>query len=194
MTKLTFVCATMGAGKSTQLFQDKFNFESKGFSTLVIIPSKDTRKGVGKIYSRAFDKSIKATAIHELESNWYEDFGRPYLVLVDEAQFLSEKSVKNLAKAVDYYKINVIAYGLKVDSDGNLFPGSKALLELSDEIKQLHGVCNCGEPTNMVLRMDKQDRVLKNQEQIHIEGSDDNIRYVPVCRKCFLSAYDKEGR
>jgi thymidine kinase len=47
---------------------------------------------------------------------------------VDEAQFLTEDQVWQLARAADRLKIPVMTYGLRTDFRGQLFPGSKALL------------------------------------------------------------------
>ena len=57
-------------------------------------------------------------------------------VLIDEAQFLSKDQVWQLARAVDDLFLPVICYGLRVDFQGNLFPGSAALLGLADELKE----------------------------------------------------------
>lgn len=51
--------------------------------------------------------------------------------IVDEAQFLTREQVYQLARIVDEQDIPVIAYGLKTDFRGELFPGSYHLLCLA---------------------------------------------------------------
>ena len=48
--------------------------------------------------------------------------GDPACVFVDEAQFLTEPQVWQLAALVDERGIPVMAYGLRVDFQGKLFP------------------------------------------------------------------------
>ena len=49
-------------------------------------------------------------------------------IFVDEAQFLEPAQVWQLARVVDDLRVPVLAYGLRVDFQGNLFPGSATLL------------------------------------------------------------------
>ena len=44
------------------------------------------------------------------------------MFIVDEAQFLTKEQVYQLARIVDEQDIPVIAYGLKTDFRGELFP------------------------------------------------------------------------
>src|SRR5690606_39386235 len=51
-----------------------------------------------------------------------------HCVFVDEAQFLEEEQVWQLARVADRLHIPVMCYGLRTDFQGNLFSGSRALL------------------------------------------------------------------
>ena len=55
-------------------------------------------------------------------------------ILVDEAQFMTKKQVTELCNVIDDLNIPCIAYGLRTDFKGNLFPGSEALLSFADSI------------------------------------------------------------
>ncbi len=59
------------------------------------------------------------------------------MFIVDEAQFLTKEQVYQLARIVDEQDIPVIAYGLKTDFRGELFPGSYHLLCLADKFEEL---------------------------------------------------------
>src|SRR6476661_2091978 len=70
-------------------------------------------------------------------------------ILVDEAQFLSQKHVLQLCEVADRLSIPVLCYGLRTDFQGKLFPGSAALLALADSMVELKAVCECGRKATM---------------------------------------------
>src|SRR3546814_17867087 len=65
-------------------------------------------------------------------------------VLVDEAQFLTQAQVWQLARLADAAGIPVLCYGLWTDFQGELFPCSAALLGIADALVELMSVCHCG--------------------------------------------------
>jgi hypothetical protein len=79
---------------------------------------------------------------------------------VDEAQFLGPDQVWQLARVVDDLGVPVMCYGLRVDFQGKLFPGSAALLALADEMREARTICFCGRKATMVVRKDDTGRVL----------------------------------
>jgi thymidine kinase len=81
--------------------------------------------------------------------------------------------------------IPVICYGLRTDFQGELFPGSAALLGIADKLVELKGVCHCGRKATMNLRVDESGKAVRAGEQTEIGG---NERYVALCRKHFTSA------
>jgi thymidine kinase len=106
-------------------------------------------------------------------------------VLVDEAQFLSQAQVWQLARVVDEAGIPVVCYGLRTDFQGELFPGSATLLGIADNLVELKGVCHCGRKASMNLRVDESGAAVKQGAQTEIGGND---RYVALCRKHFSEA------
>ena len=74
-------------------------------------------------------------------------------ILLDEAQFLSKEQVWQLAKVVDNLNIPVLCYGLRVDFQGELFPGSLVLLSIADEMREIKTICHCGKKATMVARL-----------------------------------------
>ena len=101
------------------------------------------------------------------------------VVAIDEAQFLSADQVWELARAVDDLKVPVMCYGLRVDFQGKLFPGSAALLALADEMREIRTICHCGKKATMVVRQDEHGNVLKDGAQVQVGG---NETYVSLCR------------
>ncbi|MBB4566040.1 thymidine kinase [Rhizobium leucaenae] len=101
-------------------------------------------------------------------------------VFVDEAQFLSRDQVWQLAHIVDRLGVPVMAYGLRTDFQGKLFPGSQELLTIADEMREVRTICHCGRKATMLVRLDGQGRVVHEGAQIEIGGSD---KYVSLCRR-----------
>ena len=104
-------------------------------------------------------------------------------VLVDEAQFLTPAQVWQLARLADQHGIPVLCYGLRTDFQGELFPGSAALLGIADELSELKAVCHCGRKATMNQRVDGEGKPVIDGAQTEIGG---NERYVAVCRKHFV--------
>lgn len=98
----------------------------------------------------------------------------------DEAQFLTEDQVWQLARVADRLKVPVMTYGLRTDFRGQLFPGSKALLAIADELREVRTICHCGRKATMVARTDQDGNVLREGAQIEVGGND---KYVSYCRR-----------
>jgi thymidine kinase len=131
MAKLYFNYSSMNAGKSTSLLQAAYNYEERGMNTLLLIAALDDRAGKGRIASRiglAADADIFSSADDVYA---HVDAVRKereiHAVLVDEAQFLTEEQVWQLARVADGLRIPVMCFGLRTDFQGKLFPGSAAL-------------------------------------------------------------------
>lgn len=194
MAKLHFIFATMGAGKSMQLLQTRFNYVERGMSCLLLTAAVDDRYGKAKITSR-LGISAEAQIFHPGD-NLMEKFlmgaGQAGIscVLLDEAQFLTWDQVRQLAEAVDILGIPVMAYGLRTDFRGELFEGSQALLALADELRELRTICHCGSKATMVLRKDAQGRPTLLGDQVQIGGND---TYVPLCRRHWSLAHSEDS-
>jgi thymidine kinase len=192
MAKLYFYYSSMNAGKSTALLQASYNYRERGMHTLVLTPSIDDRFGDGKVTSRIGLQSDAARV--SPEENVFEKISHAndeqaiHCVLVDEAQFLSREQVLELGAVCDHLDIPVLAYGLRTDFSGEPFEGSKYLLALADNLKEIKAICHCGSKATMVIRQDEQGRVVTSGESVEIGGND---RYVSMCRKHFYEAFDK---
>lgn len=183
MAKLYFHYSTMNAGKSTLLLQASYNYVERGMQTYLLTANFDNRAGTGRIGSRIGIGADADTFTSETDlfSKIQERLNaRPCAcVLIDEAQFLSADQVWQLTRAVDDLKVPVMCYGLRVDFQGKLFPGSAALLALADEMREIRTICHCGKKATMVVRQDEQGNVLKDGAQVQVGG---NETYVSLCR------------
>lgn len=181
MAKLYFYYSTMNAGKSTALLQAAHNYAERGMRTLLFTARLDERAG-GRIASRI---GITADADKfDGQTDFWERCGDAQVdcILVDEAQFLTKDQVRQLARVVDEANIPVMCYGLRTDFQGELFPGSAALLAWADTLTELKTICGCGRKATMVVRVAADGRVERAGQQVEIGGND---RYVSLCRKHF---------
>jgi len=189
MAKLYFYYSAMNAGKSTVLLQSSHNYHERGMKTLLLTPVINQRDGGGKIASRIGltkdAKSFKQEDDLYLLVNSTHEQAPIACVLIDEAQFLNRLQVEQLAKVTDKTGIPVLCYGLRTDFQGNLFPGSAALLGWADNLIELKTICHCGRKATMNLRTDAEGNPIKEGEQVEIGG---NESYVAMCRKHFVEA------
>lgn len=184
MAKLYFRYGAMGAGKSTMLMQVAYNYEEKGLKVLVMKSIVDT-KGEDKLVSRIGIKRKVDVLLQgsDILSN-VTSFENISCILVDEAQFLTEKQVEDLWYISKEFDIPVICYGLKVNFKGELFAGSKRLLELADTFDELITICKCGKKARFNARKINGVYTLTGDDVV-IDGTK-NIEYEALCGKCYL--------
>mgnify|MGYP001442352081 CR=1 FL=1 len=189
MAKLYFHYSTMNAGKSTILLQASHNYRERGMQTYLITAQFDNRAGEGRIASRIGIGEPADTfgpgedLFAKIEARLAA--GPCACIFIDEAQFLTPEQVWQLARAVDDLGAPVMAYGLRVDFRGQLFPGSAALLALADEMREVRTICHCGRKATMVIRQDSQGKALRDGAQVQIGG---NETYVSLCRRHWREA------
>ncbi|THV10676.1 thymidine kinase [Rhizobium rhizophilum] len=193
MAKLHFIYATMNAGKSTLLLQAAYNYRERGMRVAMLISTLDNRAGKGFIGSRI---GLRAEAdAFGAEQDLYaaikadHDNSPLSCVFVDEAQFLTTDQVWQLSRVVDVLDLPVMAYGLRTDFRGELFPGSRGLLAIADELTEARSICHCGRKATMVVRMGEDGKALKDGAQVMIGG---NETYTSLCRRHWQMAFEAE--
>lgn len=189
---LKYYWGSMASSKTLRLLSTAYNFEEKDIRIMVLKPSLDTRDGEGVIRSRAglerkcimIDKDVdlykvvkayKNVLLSQLETlKW---------VIVDECQFLTEEQVDQLSDVADFLDVGVMCFGLRTDFQSRLFPGSKRLFELADDIEEVKSSCECGErKTSINARFDDEGNIVTEGGQIMVGG---NETYRAICRKCW---------
>ena len=189
MAKLYFHYSTMNAGKSTVLLQAAHNYVERGMTPYLLTAQFDKRAGEGRIASRIGIGSDADT--FNAETDLFAKIqkvtrAQPIAcVFIDEAQFLSRDQVWQLARAVDDLGVPIMCYGLRVDFQGELFPGSAVLLALADEMREVRTICHCGKKATMVVRKDDSGTVMTGGDQVQIGG---NETYVSLCRRHWREA------
>lgn len=190
---ITFYHGTMSSGKSLQLLATAYNFQEKKIPFIILKSEIDDRDGHEVIHSRALGDrecvGIKPTTdIYRLIVTFLNINNATYKpqlkwVMVDEAQFLTEEQVNQLAAITDKFNVNILCYGLRTDFKTKMFEGSKRLFEIADNIEEIKSSCSCDKKTMFNARVDKNGNVVVDGEQIEIGGDD---RYVSMCRKCYF--------
>lgn len=179
MAKLHFRYAAMNAGKSTALLQVAHNYESLDKRMMIVKPSVDLKGG-----DRVVSRLGVTRAVDHL---WVEGEPLPVVagshdvILVDEAQFLSERQVNELLDVATRVGITVIAYGLRTDFRGDSFPGAARLLCIAHEIEEIRTLCRCGSKATMNLRRVEGAPVFDG-DQVAID--DGSVEYESVCAAC----------
>ena len=189
MAKLYFSYSAMNAGKSTILLQASHNYQERGMKTMLLTAALDKRHGKGRIGSRiglSADAFIfsNTTDMVALVSD-HRKQTEIDCVLVDEAQFLTDDQVWQLAEIVDELNIPVMCYGLRTDFQGNMFPGSARLLAIADNLREIRTICHCGRKATMVIRQDAAGTVIRDGAQVEIGG---NEKYISLCRSHWRAA------
>jgi len=186
LAKLHFYYSTMNAGKSTALLQSNHNYKVRNLNTYLFTPKVDADKNDRKIHSR-LGVQHEANVFDE-EFNFYSYFKEKKsekisCILVDEAQFLTEKQVKELARVCDKFNIPIMCYGIRTDFRGELFSGSMGLLTYADTLIELKTICeyeNCARKATMVARY-VDGKLVTEGEKVVIGGE----HYKVYCRKHF---------
>lgn len=200
MAKLIFRYAAMCSGKSAEILQIYRNYQIRNIKGICLIPSIDTASD-GAIKSRFSEIIVPAIKVNK-ETNLFDIIVKKIsisknikFIIIDESNFLTKQQAEQLGKIVDELNITVMAYGLMTNFKGELFEGSKRLLEISDRIEQIYvrSRCKCGKTAIFNARFIN-GKYLKNGQEIIIDkknGTTNNIEYVPMCRKCFNEMIQK---
>ena len=189
---LKFYYGSMASAKTLRLLSTAYNFEEKNVQIMVLKPALDTRDGEGIIRSRAglerkcvmIDKDMNLyKAIKAYKNVLAAQLETLKWVIIDECQFLTEDQVNQLSDVVDFLDVSVMCFGLRTDFKSQLFPGSKRLFELADDIEEIKSTCECGDrKTSINARFDENGEIVTEGSQVEIGGND---RYRAICRKCW---------
>lgn len=190
MAKIHFKYGAMNSGKSDTLIKTAYNYCETGLDVIIVKPSVDTKGGKFIIARCGTKRAIDISAAPDTDVRQaIKDFTKKHnlkklsCILIDEAQFLSPKQIDQLYKVAKIDDISVIAYGLRADFKTELFPGSKRLFEIVDNIEKLPTMCQCGAQAEFNTRMDNGKYVFEGS-QVAIDGSH-KITYNSLCGKCY---------
>lgn len=144
MAKLRFFFGTMGSGKSTQALQIRHNMSARGLGVLL---TTQLDRQAGKVSSRLgvaaeaeiVDPNVDLFTLAKSQA----DRSGLNAMICDEAQFYEPSQIDQLSRVVDELDVDVYAFGLLTTFQGELFPGTKRLLEQADERSELQVEARC---------------------------------------------------
>lgn len=182
MAKLYFYHGAMGSSKTANALMTEYNYAERGQKALLAKTNTDTRDGANIIKSRiGLEKEcILLTDVCDMSN---EELSQYDAVVIDEIQFATTAQIDFLAHIVDDLNIPVLCYGLRTDFQLHLFEGSKRLLELADEIKEVKTVCWCGKKAICNARYNE-NGIVREGSQVMLGANDE---YVALCRKHYLA-------
>ena len=185
MAKLYFFYGAMNSGKTTRILQCAYNYEEQGMRPIIMKPNIDT-KGNEYIVSRIGSKR-KVDYLIRAKENIYDLIVEKYtnvdLIIIDEAQFLSERQVNELMDVVIDLNIPVMCYGLRTDFMGNSFPGARRLLDIAHELTEIKTICECGKKAMFNVRL-IDGKVQTEGDSVAIDG-EGKVTYTVACARCF---------
>ena len=191
MAKLYFKYGAMGSSKTAQALITKFNYEERGMRVWLIKPATDNRDGDNIIKSRvgleaacrAIEKTDNILRLYENESD------SANVVIADECQFFTPEQIDMLRELVNERGVPVLCFGLRTDFMTRLFPGSRRLFEVADEITEIKTMCECGRKATVTARIDKTGDIVTEGRQVFLGGND---RYIAMCHKCWRDRIKSE--
>lgn len=148
-SKLYFHYGVVSARKSAELLSIAYTYRQQGKKILLLKPSFDTRFGSDLIKSR---NGLEEKADIIIDSNTdllnldfgsgsQSDFKGIDCILVDEVSFLENKHIYQLREIADYKDVPVMCFGLRTNYLGDLFPASKILMEIADQLIDIKTTC-----------------------------------------------------
>ena len=186
MAKLYFKYGAMGSSKTAQALITKYNYEERGLKVWLLKPAADVRDGALTVMSRIGLQASALPVSPEMDIRaLYRGNEDVNVVIVDECQFLTETQIDQLRELVDEKNLPVMCFGLRTDFQTKLFPGSRRLLEVADEITEIKTMCECGRKATVNARIDRNGYVVTEGAQVFLGGNDS---YIAMCHKCWKQA------
>lgn len=197
MSKIYFKHGTMTSGKTLDLLRVWYNYEEKGLNVLTFKPIVDTREGTDECM-------ITTRAGLSRPANWIEkdsaanvmitmlktiSKGKVDVIIIDEAQFLNTKQIDYIQKICYRFDIPVIFYGIKNNFLGELFEGSKRILEIADSVEEFKCMCKCGRPAKQNAKI-IDGKIMREGAVIDVGG---NEKYEALCNHCFYGKGENDG-
>jgi thymidine kinase len=192
MASLRFSFGTMGSGKSTVALQIHHNLSSRQlYGLLLTTLDREGRQVTSRlgVAAPAIDVAPDLD-LHALAVRYWPI----HYVVCDEVQFYTAAQCDQLARVVDELDVDVYAFGLLTDFRGELFEGTRRMLEIADEHipLQVESRCWCGARATHNARVVNGDVVYEGDTVVvgdtTVPGDPlfgDSVRYELLCRTHF---------
>lgn len=179
---ITFYYGTMGSNKSAEIIRFEDNFSRAGKRAIVVSPREANREN-GLVTSR-LGLSTKCYEISELFDQEYD------AILCDEAQFIELDEMIAIQKIAKERNVDVMFFGLLTTFTGQMFWGTKLIIERCDKIIECTTLCEiCGKK-----KARKNGRFIDNKfttdgELIQIDNQE-HVKYSAMCNDCFTAFFE----
>jgi thymidine kinase len=187
---LKFFYGPMDCGKSTLALQTNYNHARQGRKGMVL--TKHDRSGGPRVTSRIGlgGDALEVDDEMDIEALVRRSTPRLDYLICDEVQFFTIRQIEQLADLVDDCDVDVYAFGLASDFRSELFPATRRLFELADEVcrLQVEVLCWCGRPGQLNARTSSGE-LMRAGEQVVIADTReaDDVRYQVLCRRHYRS-------
>lgn len=182
MTKIVYKYGCMNSGKSLELIKIAHNYQENGIETLILKPVVDS-KLKNKVSSRT-GLSMDAIEIKEDDPSdvlRVLEESNAKIVLIEECNFFTPEVIDAIIDyGYDHNLDTIMFFGIKVDFRGNLFPGSKRVIERSDKIEESTSVCWCGKKARQNGRV-VNGKLTKDGPTILVDKKENDVNYVMLC-------------
>lgn len=189
MRNLYFNYGTIDASKTTSAMECRNKYIQKGKNVLLMKPKIDTRYKENEIISKsglsapcyAFSPDENLEKFFEKENS----LSKINAIIVIECQFCSKKQIDQLRSLTT--RVPVFCYGLMTNFKGELFEGSKRLVEVCDILKELKSNCECGKKATMNAKF-VNELICTEGEEIDFNSKN---KFKGLCYTCFLKEQRK---
>lgn len=183
-----FFHGPMECGKSTLALQMDYNHARQGRRGLLL--TKLDRSGQPRVTSRiglqrpaieiTDDTDLRQLVRHHWDNGEHVDY-----LICDEVQFYSVAQVEQMADLVDEADVDVYAFGLATDFRSQMFPASRRLFELADEVErlQVEVLCWCGRAAHLNARVVNGTIVREGAQVVIGDTIGDDVHYQVLCRR-----------
>ncbi len=186
----------MGSGKSTQALQVHYNLTERGLQCL-LLTQLDRSEGVvsSRLGIQAEAEIINPSVdVYRMIASAHRTGSGLDAVICDESQFYEPAQIDQLARVVDELRIDVYAYGLLTSFQGDLFPGSKRLMEMADKRNelQIEARCFCGKRATHNARLVNGRQVYDGELKVVGDTGESlaEVSYDLRCREHWLAGKD----
>lgn len=187
MGKIYYYYGTMNCGKSARLLQlahsSKNPFLCKPFFDSRdgnFISSRIVLKKEANLIPKISDMKTLARDLGIEVKNMYFDFN----FFVDEAHFCTIEQVESLRYIADVCGANVYCFGLRTNSEGNLFQGTANMFAIADFIEEIPYIAEDEDGNKLIMHLD-----LNSENSVNGIRVGDVDTYRVVSRKEFYEQF-----
>lgn len=195
MNGITFTYGPMFAGKTHELTKLHSQYVINGYDVIVLHANPCAREGRAPVQCQLTSRtgmSVSGQELYQDDVVWLNaecalrsvcstKEESKFIVVVDEAQFLTPTQVKQLVALNAEKAVRVFCYGLRADIFNRPFEGSAHLMACATSLNPLYAVCKCGDLATCT----SNEAAKRHAADVYVNTS--SSEYSPVCYKCWAT-------